>query len=61
MEMGELFHDLSVDPFSVPSQTAAFFGKLQKNIGECKNPGWLRKILLVQKSRGKKVFLSNTV
>ena len=59
--MGELFHDLCVDPFSVPSQTAAFFGKLQNNIGEYKNPGWLRKILLAQKSKENTVFLSNTV
>lgn len=49
MDMGELFHDLSADPFGVPSQTAVFFGKLQKNTGECKNPGWLGKILLAQK------------
>lgn len=52
--MGELFHDLRADPFGVPSQTAVFFGKLQKKPGECKNPEWLGKTLLAQKQRGKK-------
>ena len=59
--MGELFHDLSADPFGVPSQTAAFFGKLQKNTGECKNPGWLGKDFSGTKVEGKKEFLNNTV
>ena len=56
LDMGELFHDLSADPFGVPSQTAVFFRKIAKERRRVQEPRMAGKDFAGTKVEGKKVF-----